>query len=144
MSLPTYYLSLFTIPQHVANKLERIQRNFLWGRFDEVFKYPLIAWDKVVWPVEAGGLRIRRIGLFNQALLGKWLWCFGKEVTHYGIRLLPPNMRRLVEVGALELFEEHMVVGCGRTLVSLVMWCMQLERVFVFSIGTTLGAVLFL
>ena len=28
-SLPTYYLSLFTIPQHVADRLERIQRNFL-------------------------------------------------------------------------------------------------------------------
>ena len=23
-------------------------------RCDEVFKYPLFAWDKVVWPVEAG------------------------------------------------------------------------------------------
>ena len=25
---------------------------------------------------------IQRIGLFSQALLGKWLWHFGKEVTH--------------------------------------------------------------
>ena len=30
-SLPTYYLSLFTIPTHVANKIERVQRDFLWG-----------------------------------------------------------------------------------------------------------------
>ena len=30
-SLPTYYLSLFTIPTHVANKIERLQRDFLWG-----------------------------------------------------------------------------------------------------------------
>ena len=28
-SLPTYYLSLFTIPTHVANKIERVQRDFL-------------------------------------------------------------------------------------------------------------------
>ena len=64
-SLPTYYLSLFTIPHHVANKLERIKRNFLWGRSDKVFKYPLVAWDKAIWPMEAGGLGIWRIGLFN-------------------------------------------------------------------------------
>ena len=81
-SLPTYYLSLFTIPQHIANKLKRIQRNFLWGSSNEVFRYPLVAWDKVVWLVEIGGLAIRKVGFFNQALLGKWLWRFGKEATH--------------------------------------------------------------
>ena len=35
-SLPTYYLSLFTIPQHIADRLERIQWNFLWGNSNEV------------------------------------------------------------------------------------------------------------
>ena len=28
-SLPTYFLSLFTISTHVANKIERLQRDFL-------------------------------------------------------------------------------------------------------------------
>ena len=31
-SLPIYYLFLFTIPSHVANKIKKIQRDFLWGR----------------------------------------------------------------------------------------------------------------
>lgn len=30
-SLPTYFLSLLTIPKAVADRLESIQRNFLWG-----------------------------------------------------------------------------------------------------------------
>ena len=72
-SLPTYYLLLFTISQHITDRLERIQKNFLWGSSNDVFRYPLVAWDKVVWLVEIGGLGIRKIGLFNQALLGKWL-----------------------------------------------------------------------
>ena len=57
-SLPTYYLSLFTIPKAVAYRLERIQRNFLWGSSVECFKYPLVAWEKVCLPCESGGLGI--------------------------------------------------------------------------------------
>ena len=81
-SLPTYFLSLFTIPPAMANRLERIQRNFLWGSSEEAFKYPLVAWNNVCWPIERGGLGIRRFGLFNQALHGKWLWHFGSETNH--------------------------------------------------------------
>ena len=72
-SLPTYFLSLFTIPKAVAARLESIQRNFLWGSSEGCFKYPLVAWDKVCSPVEMGGLGIRNVVPFNQALLGKWL-----------------------------------------------------------------------
>ena len=42
-SLPTYFLSLFTIPKAVAASMECIQRNFLWGSFVGSFKYPLVA-----------------------------------------------------------------------------------------------------
>ena len=45
-SLPTYFLSLFTIPSHVANKIEKIQRDFLWGES----KVHLVGWDKVCAP----------------------------------------------------------------------------------------------
>ena len=72
-SLLTYYLSLFTTPKAVAYRLERIQRNFLWGSSVECFKYPLVAWEKVCLPRESGGLGIRTLASFNQALLGKWL-----------------------------------------------------------------------
>ena len=50
-SLPTYFLSLFTIPKAVAARLKNIQRNFLWDSYKGSFKYPLMAWEKECLPV---------------------------------------------------------------------------------------------
>ena len=66
-SLPTYYLSLFTIPSHVANKIEKMQRDFLWVGS----KAHLVGWDKVCSPKANGGLGVRKLTTFNKALLGK-------------------------------------------------------------------------
>lgn len=44
-SLPAYLLSIFTIPVKVADKLEQIMRNFLWGTTTEARRYHLISWE---------------------------------------------------------------------------------------------------
>ena len=62
-SLPTYFLLLFTIPTHVANKIEKMQRDFLWGDS----KLHLVGWDKVCAPIANGGLGIRKLVTFNKA-----------------------------------------------------------------------------
>ena len=87
-SLPTFYLSLFTIPCSVAKRIEQIQRNFLWGRSDETFKHCLVKWDTVCSPISKGGLGIRKLVPFNRALLGKWLWRFGVEDNRLWKRVL--------------------------------------------------------
>ena len=90
-SLPTFYLSLFTIPKVVAARLESIQRNFIWGSLEWCFKYPLMAWENVCSPIEVDGLGTRYVVSFNQALLRKWLWRiwrYGHEVNHFWQRVI--------------------------------------------------------
>jgi len=42
-NLPTYFLSLFPIPACVANCIEKLQRDFLWGGIGNEFKYHLVS-----------------------------------------------------------------------------------------------------
>jgi hypothetical protein len=70
-NLPTYFLSLFPIPTSVANHIEKLQRDFLWGGISDEFKYHLVSWDKVCSPISKGGLGILNLRMFNYALLSK-------------------------------------------------------------------------
>ena len=87
-SLPMYYLSLFTIPVSIAKRIEKLQRNFLWGGKKEGMTHHLLSWESVCSPIIYGGLGIRKLIVFNKALLGKWLWRFGVEESHLWRRVI--------------------------------------------------------
>lgn len=73
-SLLVYYFNVFKCPASVIEKLERIQRKFLWNDDREKRKFHLVNWTQVCKQVSEGGLGIRPLRQLNTALLGKRLW----------------------------------------------------------------------
>lgn len=71
-SLLVYYLSLLKIPKRVANKINKIQRRFLWSAKQEG-KYSLVMkQESVQKPNAEGGLGVGDLLLTNMTLLFKW------------------------------------------------------------------------
>jgi len=73
-ALRIYLLSFFRILKKVVHKIVSIQRNFLWGGGNEATKIPWVKWDTVCLFMNKGGLRIKDLNKFNEALVGKWGW----------------------------------------------------------------------
>ncbi|KAJ9690971.1 hypothetical protein PVL29_013233 [Vitis rotundifolia] len=69
-NLLIYFMPLFDIPRKVRIRLQRIQRDFLWGDLGDRSKIHLVKWSDVCKAKNFGGLGIRRLHSLNQALLG--------------------------------------------------------------------------
>ncbi|GKD18878.1 hypothetical protein Tco_1208036, partial [Tanacetum coccineum] len=78
-SLGVYFFSTFKAPITIINNLERIRRTFFWGGNLEERKIAWVAWEKVIAPLDQGGLNIESLKVFYQALLSKWWWRFLNE-----------------------------------------------------------------
>jgi hypothetical protein len=72
-------MSLFPVPMGVAKRIDKIQREFLWGGMGDDKKLHLVSWNQICYPLREGGLGIRSLHKFNQALMGKWIWRYATE-----------------------------------------------------------------
>ncbi|KAK2636391.1 hypothetical protein Ddye_031183 [Dipteronia dyeriana] len=66
------------MPVGVTQKIEKLQRNFLWGDGIEKRKIHAIDWETICKSKAKEGLGIGRMLVKNNALLAKWVWRFGR------------------------------------------------------------------
>ena len=71
-SMPIYFMSMLSMPRKVRLRLERIQRDFLWGGGALERKLHLVRWDLVCLEKCNGGLGVKSLYILNKALLCKW------------------------------------------------------------------------
>ena len=68
------------MPQKVCTKLERIQRQFLWGGGNDLDKkISLVRWATVCSDKSKGDVGIKSFSKMNKALLCKWSWRFAND-----------------------------------------------------------------
>jgi len=53
----------------VANPIEKLHRDFLWGGLGEEFKFHLVSWSNVCSSIFEGGLGVQNLLVFNYVLL---------------------------------------------------------------------------
>lgn len=73
-SIPVYMMQTALAPAAVCDKLNRLNRNFIWDNIDGQSKAHLVDWDTVCNSKKDGGLGIRKSRAMNQALLSKAAW----------------------------------------------------------------------
>ena len=78
-NLPIYLMSLLYLPSSVRRRLEKIQRDFLWGGGNSERKPHLVRWELVCLSKKNGGLGVKCLSILNKALLAKWDWRFANE-----------------------------------------------------------------
>ena len=78
-SLLIYFMSLFFLPRKVRLRLEKIQRDFLWGGGALEQRPHLVRWNLVCLERKKCGLGVRNLALMNKALFSKWNWRFAIE-----------------------------------------------------------------
>lgn len=54
-TIPNHVMQGLALPVHLYEKLDKINRDFLWGPSIEKRRMHLVGWDKLVKPKEEGG-----------------------------------------------------------------------------------------
>lgn len=73
-------MSIFKMPESIASRIDRINREFLWNHLEGKRKIHGVQWDIVCLPKSIGGLGIRKTDEMNIAMLSKWMWSFSQQL----------------------------------------------------------------
>lgn len=87
-AIPSYSMSCFLLPVGLCKRIQSALTRFFWDSKQEKKGMAWVAWDSLTQPKDNGGLGIREIQSFNEALLAKLSWRLINHPTNLLSRML--------------------------------------------------------
>nr|GEV22513.1 RNA-directed DNA polymerase, eukaryota, reverse transcriptase zinc-binding domain protein [Tanacetum cinerariifolium] len=81
-AIPTYYMSLFKVPEGILSHLEKLRNKFFLGADPDDHKVTWVSWKKVLVHKNQGGIGVNSLYALNLVLMFKWIWSFLSSLSN--------------------------------------------------------------
>lgn len=125
-----FWASTFILPSEVIKQIEAVCRNFLWSGAETYSLRPLVKWQGVCQPKTAGGIGLKNMKIWNNALIAKHIWAIANKKALTRGTLDTCTLLTAPRVGISALVNTtpycHGLRLCGTGLLFLDMLCYYL------------------
>jgi hypothetical protein len=88
-SIPTYFMSLFTLPSSLCDEIEKMMNSFWWDHNSSNSRgLHWLSWERLSTPKAFGGMGFKSLKAFNMAMVGKQTWKLDSNLDSLIICLL--------------------------------------------------------
>ncbi|KAJ4811131.1 RNA-directed DNA polymerase (reverse transcriptase)-related family protein [Rhynchospora pubera] len=87
MTMPVYYMSIEILPKGIIKEINSLMAKFFWGKTGHSRYLSFISWKKLCQPVSSGGLGLKDLQSFGEAIFFKIVWALMAEVEKPWVQL---------------------------------------------------------